>query len=92
MNLSVETQQEVIFWKICVRFFCLLLSKLASKCVLDTVKSQNFPGEHAPGPPYLCQALRSQQAGLPLAAKLVPPNQKSCLQPCTDQVQLMDGI
>ena len=33
-------------------FYCLLLFQLASKCVLDTLKSQNFPGEHAPGPPF----------------------------------------
>ena len=32
-------------------FYCLLLFQLASKCILDTLKSQNFPGEHAPRPP-----------------------------------------
>ena len=32
-------------------FYCLLLFQLASKCVLDTLKAQNFPGEHVPGPP-----------------------------------------
>jgi len=52
MNLSVETQQEVIFLEdLCKIFLLSFTVQLASKCILDTLKSQNFPGEHAPGPP-----------------------------------------
>jgi len=53
MNLSVETQQEVIFLEDLCKIF--LLSFTVSTCLkmrLDTLKSQNFPGEHAPGPPF----------------------------------------
>ena len=49
--VSRNSTRSHILEDLCKIFCCLLLFQLASKCILDTLKSQNFPGEHAPGPP-----------------------------------------
>ena len=83
MNLSVETQLEVLFF--CVRFFyCLLLLQLASKCVrmhLRHHKISMFSGGACPWTP-LATPVAMLPAGVPMAAKLATPNQKTCLWPC----------
>jgi len=50
--VSRNSTRSIFLEDLCkIFFYCLLLFQLASKCVLDTLKSQNFTGEHAPGPP-----------------------------------------
>ena len=56
MNLSVETQLEVIFLEdLCKIFFtvfyCFNLPQNASECVSDTLKSQYFQGGGMPPDP-----------------------------------------
>ena len=31
---------------------CRIIDQNIKKCVFDSLDFQNFPGEHAPGPPY----------------------------------------
>ena len=60
----------------------LLLSfivQLASKCILDTLKSQNFLGENAPDPPSHARCCAPRRAAF--GSQISTPKTKSCLQP-----------
>ena len=82
MNLSVETQQEVISLEdLCIIF---LLSFTVSTCLemhFRHPKISKFSGGACPRTP-LAMPGTVLPAGLLLAAKLAPPKQKSCLRPC----------
>ena len=85
MNLSVETQQEVIFLEDLCKIF--LLSFTVSTCLKMRSrhpKISKFSGGACPRT-LLAMPGAALPAGLPLAAKLAPPPpKKSCLQPCHD--------
>ena len=72
MNLSVETQQEVIFlkdlWKIFlfIVFYCFNLPRMR-------FRHPKISGEHAPGPPF--------------GSQISTPKQKSCLRPWHGSLQ-----
>ena len=56
----------------------LLIVKIVSECISDTLRSQNFPREHASGP---LATLVTMLLVAAYADKIAPPNLKSCLRP-----------
>jgi len=80
--VSRNSTRSHIFGRLCKIF---LLSFTVSTCLkmrFRHPKISKFSGGACPRTPLACQVLRSQQGCLWHAAKLAPPNQKSCLRPC----------